>query len=102
MKSATAVPPGRADEGLGRNLFPGCGCYAHYLRIVDRPVCSIQESQHETAVIFAYFGGVYAFLKIGVARVAATEHISIYKPDFKIETHLLIHNDTIRIVHALA
>ena len=83
MKSAAAVPPGRADEGLGRNLIPGCGCYAHYLRIVDRPVCSIQESQHETAVIFAYFGGVYAFLKIGVARVAADELISIYKHDLR-------------------
>lgn len=102
MRSAAAAPPGRAGERLGRNLIPGCGCYAHYLRMVDRPVCSIQESQHEIAVIFAYFGGVYAFLKIGVVREAADEHISIHKPDFKVETHLLIHNDTIRIVHALA
>ena len=102
MKSAAAAPPGRAGEGLSRNLIPGCGHHAKYLRIVDRPVSAIRESQHETAVIFAYFGGVYAFLKIGVVREAADEHISIYKPDFKIETHLLIHNDTIRIVHALA
>ena len=95
MKSAAAVPPGRADEGLGRNLIPGCGCYAKYLRIVDRPVSAIQESQHETAVIFAYLGGVYAFLKIGVARVAADELISIYKHDFKVEAHLLVHDNAI-------
>ena len=95
MKSAAAVPPGRADEGLGRNLIPGCGCYAKYLRIVDRPVSAIRESQHETAVIFAYFGGVYSFLKIGVAHVAADELISIYKHDFKVEAHLLVHDNAI-------
>ena len=102
MKSAAAAPPGRAGEGLSRNLISGCGHHAKYLRIVDRPVSAIQKFKHDIAAVFAYFGGVYAFLKIGVVREAADEHISIYKPDFKIETHLLIHNDTIRIVHALA
>lgn len=97
MKSAAAAPPGRAGEGLGRNLIPGCGRYAHYLGIVDRPVSSIQKSQHEIAVIFAYFGGVYAFLKNGVAFVSADELGSIYKLDFKVAAHLLIHNNAIRI-----
>ena len=95
MKSAAAAPPGRAGEGLGRNLITGCGHHAKYLRIVDRPVSAIQKFKHDIAAVFAYFGGVYAFLKIGVARVAADELISIYKHDFKVEAHLLVHDNAI-------